>query len=126
MPLEFVAVVGCTIAHSAGSGVSGGAFVITTPPSATTSAGAFVYSGPITFTFSGGNFAGCTPGTVAGGGSITPTAAFVSADALPVVREGDTGVMTGVGTNLAPPPATLPAVGPVEITLAGQVEVKAQ
>jgi len=127
MALELVAVEGCTIDHSAGSGVSGGAFVIANPASLKCKAeGLGIYSGTITFTFSGGDFAGCTNGTVAGGGTITATATKTKADGQLVIRVGDSGIMTGVGTNAAPPPPTLPAVGSVEITVAGQTTVKAQ
>ena len=122
---ELIAVVGCTISHAAGSTITGGAFVITTPPSAKTSAGQPAYRGPISFTFSGGSEPTVVAGTVTGSGTINPTAVKVKADALAVVREGDTGTLTGTGTNPAPPPATLPVSGPVEISAAGQVKAKA-
>lgn len=127
MTLELIAVLGCTIAHSAGSTITGGAFVITTPPSVKTlgeSKG--VYRGPIVFTFSGGSAPGVTAGTVVGAGTIAPTATKTLADSLAVVRQGDTGTLTGAGTNPSPPPPTLPVSGPVEITVAGQTKATAQ
>ena len=127
MSLELIAVQGCTIGHGAGSPISGGIFVITTPPSVKVSAeGKPIFSGPISFTFSGGNITGGTPGTVVCSGTIAATATSVFEGVLPVLREGYTGTMVGTATNAAPPPPTIPAAGPVEISVAGQTSVKAQ
>ena len=127
MALELIAVEGCTIIHSVGSPISGGTFTITTPASLNTKVdGKGVYSASIAFTFAGGDGAGATSGTVAGGGTIAATAVYVKDDGAVVSREGDTGTLTAVGTNSAPPPPTLPFVGNVEISVAGQTTVKAE
>ncbi len=53
--------------------------------------------------------------------TITPTAVAVKAEALLVVRQGDTGTLTAIGT-IAPPavPPTGPVVGNVIVSDAGQ------
>jgi hypothetical protein len=112
--------------HDAGSLVSGGAFVVTSVPSTKVKASAKgVYMGPLTGTFSGGNATGFVPGSVAGAWTINPTAVNVKAESLPVVREGDSGTLSGVGT-IDPPgvPPTGPVVGSVVVSDAGQNEVK--
>lgn len=126
MSLENIAVSGCTVAHAAGSTGSGGVFVVTSSPSIKVIATAGVYKTPLSVTFSGGTFPGLVPGTVIGTGTISAIATKTKADGLPVMREGDTGTMTGTGT--LPPPAvgTGPATGPIEIASAGQAKVKAQ
>jgi hypothetical protein len=127
MTLELVAVQGCTITHSSGSPISGGSFTITSSPSTKVKCeGSGVYKGTIAFTFSGGNGSGAVPGSVAGAGTIVTTALKTKADAEEVVREGDTGTLTATGTKESPPPPTVPFVGGVEISVAGQTTVKAQ
>jgi hypothetical protein len=127
MTLELIAVQGCTIAHSSGSSISGGAFVITSTPSVKVKGEAKgVYKTPLSFTFSGGNASGAVPGSVAGGGTIAATAIKTKADGLLVIREGDTGTLTATGTNASPPPPTIPFVGGVEISVANQTTSKAQ
>ena len=111
--------------HDAGSLVSGGAFVVTSVPSTKVMASAKgVHMGPLAGTFTGGDAAGFVPGSVAGAWTITPTAVAVNAELLPVVREGDTGTLNGVGT-IDPPgvPPTGPVVGTVVVSDAGQGEV---
>lgn len=125
MALELIAVQGCTIGHGLGSTVTGGVFTITTPPSTKTLAGSPIYSGPIAFTFTGGSEPTASPGSVTGTGTINPTATKVS-ETLAVVREGDTGTMVWVGISLVDPPPTVGGSVPVEITVAGQIKVKAQ
>ena len=129
MATKFIANSSCTLAHKAGSGVSGGVFVITSLPSLTVNAdGSGVYTTPLTYTFSGGNFAGCVNGTVATliPQTIAATAVKVKADGSFVMRVGDFGTMTAQGTKQVPPPppGVLPAVGAVEISDAGNTKVK--
>ena len=127
MTLEKVMNTNGTIGHASGSTITGGTFVITSTPSTKNKAGAVgVYRGPLTFTFSGGSAPGVSPGSVVGSGTINPTAIKSKADALEVIREGDTGTLTGTGTNPSPPPPTLPVSGPVEVKTAGQDKAKAQ
>ena len=127
MSLESVAVQGCVVAHAAGSTVTGGAFTITSTPSIKVRAeNKGVFKTPLSVSFAGGTFPGLVPGTVAGSGTIAATALKTKAETIFVMREGDTGTFTGVGT--LPPPAvgTGPATGPIEISSAGQTKVKAQ
>lgn len=127
MSLELIAVVGCTIDHAAGSTITGGSFTIVTAPSVKVFAqGLAVYRLLINFTFTGGSEPTVTAGTVTGAGSIVASAIKTRADGSFVLREGDTGVLVGTGTNPSPPPPTLPVSGPVEITVAGQIKAKAQ
>jgi len=132
---EFIGVSGLTIGHGAGSNVSGGTFTITSVPSIKVKAdGKGVYKGTLVFTFTGGSCSGPPPdsaSTAVGAGTIDITATKVKADGSFVIREGDTGSMSGtyVATNPAPPPPTVPGVftdQPVEITDAGQTKVRAE
>ena len=125
MSLELIAVDGLTLAHASGSAISLGAFVVTAVPSTKNKAqGKGVFSGPLAFTFSGGNAAGCTPGTVTGGGSIPPAAAKTKSEDLLVIRAGDSVTMVAAGT--APNGAAVSVSGKVEVSNAGQTKVKAQ
>lgn len=127
MTLKLIGVDGLTIVHSAGSPISGGTFTITSTPSVKVKAqGKGVYSGVLSFTFAGGNMSGITAESFTGAGTINPTAIYVKADGALVIREGDTGTLTGSGTNPSPPPPTVPGTGGVEISVAGQTKVKAQ
>ena len=127
MSLENVAVQGCIASHSAGSTVTGGAFTITSTPSTKVKAeNKGVLKTPLSVSFTGGTFPGLVPGTVFGTGIIASTVAKTKAENVLVMREGDTGTFTGVGT--LPPPAvgTGPATGPIEISSEGQTQAKAQ
>jgi len=127
MTLELIAVEGCTIAHDSGSGISGGTFTITSVASTRVKGQGFgVYTVTIDFTFAGGNEATVTPGTVVGSGSVSSTAIKTKAEGLIVMREGDTGTLSGTGTNPAAPPPTLPVSGPVIIAAAGQSKARAE
>lgn len=127
MTLELIAVEGCTIAHDSGSGISGGSFTITSVASTKVKAeGKGVYKLEIAFTFAGGSESTVVAGSVTGGGTISATATKTKAEGQLVVREGDTGTLTGAGTNPAPPPPTLPVSGDVIISVAGQTKVNAQ
>jgi len=122
MTLELIMNQDGIIDHDVGSVVSVGAFVVTTPPSTMVKALAKgVYKGPITGTFTDGDATGFVPGSVAGSWTINPTAISVKAEALAVVRAGDTGTLTAVGT-IAPPaaPPTGPVAGTVIVSDAGQ------
>jgi hypothetical protein len=111
------------LGHGAGSTVTGGTFTVTSTPLVKEKAsGKGIYHGPLTYSFAGGNYPGVVPGTARTvvDQTITPTAIKGKAEGLPVVREGDSGVMVGVGDNPAAPPPTLPISGPVEVINAGQ------
>jgi len=125
---EFIAVAGCTIDHDTGSTISGGTFSITSTTIAECKAeGQEFYTIEIAFTFSGGSDStvGVVAGSVVGAGTIAATAQKVKAKNGFVMREGDTGTLTGTGTNPAAPPPTLAVSGPVIITAAGQSKVRA-
>lgn len=124
MSLVAVAVLGATIAHSPGSPVTGGVFVITATPSTKVIATAGVYAGPLPFTFTGGTHPGGQPGTAAGAGSITPGATKVLAGGLPVVLEGDSGTMNGTYVPIGGGPA-VPFSSSVEVDSAGQSKMLA-
>jgi len=125
MSLEYIAVEGCTIEHDAGSPISGGSFTITSIASAKVKVGGKgVYAQQIDFTFKDGNGPGVSPGTVVGGGSILSKATKDRAEGQLVVRENDTGTLSGAGTNPAPPPPTLPVSGGVIISAAGQTKAR--
>ena len=126
MAKEFTGVVGLTIAHSTGSLMVGGTFVVTAVPSTTVKAeGQFVYTGALSFTFSGGTYSGNAGGV--GAGTINFTSTKVKVDGSFVLREGDTGTMDGVYTNPAAPPPTLPfTAAPIEISNAGQSKVRSE
>jgi hypothetical protein len=111
-----------SIAHGVGSAISGGAFTITSTPSAKDFAGgAAVYRGTLAWTFAGGSAAGCVPGTVTGSGTISVTATKSKADGALVVRLDDTGTGDFVGTSASPPPPTIPFLSqPVKVSTAGQ------
>ena len=125
MSLELIGVDGLTLAHASGSLISGGSFVVTAVPSLKNKAqGKGAFSGPLAFTFSGGNAAGCTNGTVTGGGSIPPTAAKTKSEGLLVIRGGDSVTMAAAGT--APNGSPVSVSGKVEVSNAGQTKARAQ
>lgn len=127
MSSELIAVDGCQLSHKSGSLISGGSFVITSVPSTNVKAMAKgIYTGPLAFTFSGGSAAGFVDGSVAGGGSIPATSSEVAVGGLAVMREGDSVLMACVGTIPPPTGGTGPVSGDVEISDAGQSEVKAE
>ena len=129
MSLEKIANQDLALAHGSGSPISGGSFSVTSTPSAKTKANAKgVHKNPLSYTFSGGDAPGAVCGSVASVGPqvIAATAIKAKADGLLVMREGDSGTMSAIGTNAAPPPPTLPFEGPVEIASAGQDKAKAQ
>ena len=129
MALKLVAVDGCTLAHKLGSTITGGSFTITAIPSLTSKGeGNGVFTGTLTFTFTGGSAPGFVAGTVqtTAPQSISATAVFSKVDGGLVLREGDFGTMTCIGTLPPPPPGTTgPILGPVEISVAGQTTSKA-
>lgn len=137
--MKFVANESCTVAHAPGSTTSGGTFTITTPPSLKTKAvGSGVYRGTIAISFSGGNSSetfdstgAITPGTVAGSGTISPTASKVRDAGNNVIREADTGTLstlTGTFVPSAPPNTSVPNTPlpptDVEVSSAGQDKVR--
>lgn len=91
-------------------------------------AGSGICCGPVTMAFpsAGCPFTSPTHTFVAGAGSIAATAAKVTADSLPVLRVGDTGVCVGawIGPPIAFPP--VPCLCTVEISDAGQDKVTGQ
>lgn len=129
MTLELIAVQGCTLAHSAGSLISGGVFVITSAPDVKAKAvGAGIYKTPLQFTFSGGSAAGFVSGSVmtTEPAVMNATATKAKASGLLVMREGDFVLMNCVGTIPPPTGGTAPVAGNVEISVAGQTKAKAQ
>lgn len=126
MSVELIMVDGGTIAHGSGSQVSGGAFIIL-PGQASLkdkSGGKGAFGGPLQYTFSGGDFPGMVSASVA---TLVPQVIAATAqkgkiEGKFVIRLGDSGVMTAVGTLTAG--GTGPAVGPVEVDDAGQDKVK--
>lgn len=132
MSLEFIANGNCTLAHAAGSLISGGIFTIISIPSIKVNAdGSGVFETPLQYTFSGGNSTGFIPGTIAtiAPQSINATATKVNADGMLVMRVGDSGIMAAFGTLNPPPPGgtpNTPISGNVEISDAGNTKVKAQ
>lgn len=122
-----LAVDGCALEHDTGSLISGGSFTITSVPSTVTKEdNKGVYTTPMTYTFSGGSAAGFVANTV-----MTTAPAVIAATAiktkdnfLPVMRKGDSGVMTCIGTLPPPTGGTAPVAGPVKIGDAGQTKVK--
>lgn len=110
------------VGHGMGSGITNGTFVIASVPSVFTKAGGKgIYKGPLAGTFSLGDFTGTVPGSVVGSWTIKPTASKVKDDDLLVIRAGDEGTFTGVGT-VSPPavPPTIVVTGPVVVSDAGQ------
>lgn len=103
-----------SIEHDTGSPVSGGTFSISTPASTKIkAAGNFVYIGPtLSVSFSGGNMAGMVPGSVMGMGAITPTTTKnFQSPSLGILRDGDSGVLTGTAQPTAggpPVPVSIP------------------
>jgi hypothetical protein len=129
MSLELIAVNGCTLAHAAGSLISGGAFVVSSVADTKAKAGgAGVFKTPLMFSFSGGNASGFVPGSVmtTAPASMPATAVKTKAAALAVMREGDSVLMNCVGTLPPPTGGTAPIAGDVEISAAGQTKVRAQ
>lgn len=128
MTLANIANADLTLAHAAGSLISGGTFTVTSTPDAKTKAdGVGVHVSPLTFTFSGGDAEGFLTGTVSGGGSIPATATKTKASGILVMRKGDVGTMACSGTVDPPATPTTSAVsGNVEISAAGQSKAKAQ
>lgn len=126
MSLEYVANADLTLAHSAGSLISGGTFTIISVASSNVKADSGVYVTPLSFSFAGGNATGFTPGTVAGAAAIQATATKTKADGLAVIRQGDKVTMIASGTQPGPPPVVVTITGDVEISDAGQTKVKAQ
>jgi hypothetical protein len=124
--MEFLGFEGLTIDHSPGSPVSGGTFTITTPPSNKVRlvSGEWVYSGPISFTFSGGTHSSGTPGSATGAGTINVTSTKNKVSGKFVIRENDTGSMTGTYVPPSTPPPTVPFTSDVEITDSGQDKVR--
>jgi len=114
-----------SIAHKAGSPISGGAFTITSQPSLKVKAGQGVYKTTLMYTFAGGNASGFIPGSIAttAPASINSTAQKVKADGALVMLKGDFGVMTCTGTLTSGVPGTI--AGPVEINNAGQTKAQA-
>lgn len=113
------------IEHGLGSVISGGVFVITTPPDlkiSVTSLG--VFFGQIAFTFTGGSASGFVSGSVAGGGTISATASRVKTSAGFILREGDTGTLTATGA--IPGGGTGPVSGPVVLGDPGQTKWSAE
>ena len=119
-----IAVEGMTISHGAGSPAAGGTFSITTLPSTTVFLeGSAVYRGTVAFNWSGGTYLG---NAATGSGTITVTATKVLVDGSLVLREDDTGEMSGSYTNPSPPPATIAfANAPVVVSNAGQTRGRA-
>lgn len=116
-----IAVKGCTLQGD--PPISGGSFSISTPESTTVKAdGKGVYKGSIAFTISGGTFSGNS--IQSGSGSIMGTSVKNKDGGVGVVLEGDSGPISGVFTNPAPPPPSLPFVGTVKVSDAGQSKVK--
>lgn len=121
---KLLAVEGLTINHSAGSPVSGGSFSVTSIASTKMKAeGNGVYRGTLSFTFTGGTHSSGTSGTAVASGTISFTATKNKIDGQFVLREGDTGSMTGTYVPPATPPPTVPFTSDVEITAAGQSTV---
>jgi hypothetical protein len=116
------------IDHTSASTVSGGAFVITSQPSASTKVdGSGVYRGPLQYTFSGGDASGFINGSVTTTVPqvIQPTATKSKDDNLPLMRLGDSGPMVCVGTpSGGGSPVTVPNAF-VEVADAGQDSTEA-
>lgn len=127
MTAKLIAVLNCTLAHGAGSTISGGVFTVTSTPSVKVLAeNKGAYKTPLTYTFAGGTATGFVPGSIATlvPQTIVATATTVLADGVLVMRVDDLGTMTAQGTTLPNPPGTPGAiVGPVEISVAGQTKV---
>lgn len=124
--MKLIMVNGGSIAHKAGSLITGGAFIIVSVPSASVKIdNNGVFRGPLQYTFSGGSSSGFDPGTITTTApqSINPSAVKVKADGQSVVLEGDFGVMAAQGTIIGVP---TPISGPVEVNSAGQNKVNAQ
>ena len=127
MTTKEVAVDGCVLSHKAGSPISGGSFSITSTPSdKELENGKGAYEKELKFTFSGGSATGFAPNSVA---TTAPQTINPTADSKmggeKVMRKGDSVLMNCVGT-IAPPatPPTGPIAGDVEISDAGQTNLK--
>ena len=124
MSLEFVFTENGTVEHGSGSPISGGVFTVVSPPDPKVSVDSSkVHFGILSFSFAGGNAAGYDPGTITGGGTVTPTATQVKNPAGFILREGDTGTLTASGTVSGVP---TPISGPVQLGSAGQTKVSAE
>ena len=126
MSTEFLAVDGCTVAHSLGSMLSGGSFVITSLSSLKVKAGGSgVYKTPLTVSFTGGNFVGGVAGTAIGSGTIMATATKNLVENLAPLRAGDSGTIVGTYTQTGSPPIPgVPFSAQFEISNSGQTMVK--
>ena len=127
MTLELIMNQDGVIDHDTGSITSNGTFTMITPASLKSKIeGKGIYKGPLAGIFAGGDATGFVPASVIGTFTIVPTAVFVKDDLLPVVRAGDTGTITAVGT-IAPPatPPTGPVIGQCVVSDAGQGVVNA-
>jgi len=126
MSLELLMNTKGTLGHAEGSLISGGVFTIISLPAITCQAGdAYAYRGPLQYSFSGGNAQGFDSGSVNTivPQTINPTALKVWADGQLVIRQGDTGTLTAIGT-ISGNPATV--VGQAEVATAGQDKVYGQ
>lgn len=87
-----------TIEHASRSPISGGTFTITTTPDLKISISELgVFFNLLAFTFLGGSASGFTPGSVAGGGTISATALYVRTSIGFILREDDTGTLNATG-----------------------------
>ena len=121
MSLKPIAVVGLTLAHGAGSVITGGVFTVVSVPSVTVAAGGRkTYENEVKFTFAGGSASGFTPLSIA---TKTPQTIPTSATKCrPCTLEGDFVLMaaTGMVGNTA-----TAISGKVEISNAGQSVARA-
>ena len=121
MSLKPIAVVGLTLAHGAGSVITGGVFTVISVPSVTVAAGGRkTYENEVKFMFSGGSAPGFKTGTIA---TETPQTIPTSAiKCRPCTLEGDFVLMAAVG---AVGNSTAAISGKVEISNAGQSVARA-
>lgn len=122
-----IAVQGLTIAHKAGSLISGGVFTVISAPSVRVKAdGKSVYMGGLQFTFAGGNFSGATSGTVATAAPVTipVTATRTKAEGSFVSLKENFVVMSCICTPIFPATTPTTCAGAVEISDAGQTKAK--
>lgn len=100
---------------------SGSLSIVTSPSTKGKAENKEIYKGNVTVSVSGFENSSVSAGS--GAGVLIPTTIKTKLENEFVLREEDTGTLTGTGTNKTPPPATLPFSTSIKISDAGQSKV---
>lgn len=120
---EFFAVDGMTIDFVSASD-SGDLTITGTPSTKYFADGGGVYSNGTTVSVS--NFENDNVQNGTGAGAFVATSTKNKTEGQFVLREGDTAIISGTGTNKNPPPATLPFITTIEITDPNNTKVRGE